>query len=534
MKPIHIPRALLNYAFPIERKEMAKFGPMFLSILLISFVYNLLRPVKMTLTVASSQASTEIIPFLKFWGVIPAAFVATSLYTSLARRFSRDQVINLIVMAFVGSFIIFILGFLFIGDALSLTSIGNLLRSTLPLGAKGFIAMIEHWHISLFYILIELWPALVLSVLFWGLANEVVDMEQASRFYFLFTIGGNLGSVFAGKIGASFSSMDLSGHLMWIPGSNWNKSIFILISIAIVCCFLITKLIQDLHNKVLCPNEPNSLTSVSDKKEPPKVKKEKSKITIIECFRQVSKSSYLLYLSVIVFGYNIAFNLTDVIWTDTVRIKFENDSQGFNIYMSQITTFKGYISLFIAFIAPLFIRKFGWKNAAILTPVILLVTSLGFYPLIMQQGGSSQIWIESFAMSISEVIVLVGALQNSLARACKYTIYDATKEMAFIPLDQETKRKGKAVIDGIGSRIGKSLGSVIFQILLLIYLNLQDTVPIIAAINFIVVAAWIYSVIALNKEMKKMVFNKKKITSQEKQTKFVDEMSDLKTVEAAN
>jgi AAA family ATP:ADP antiporter len=59
--------------------------------------------------------------------------------------------------------------------------------------------------------------------------------------------------------------------------------------------------------------------------------------------------------------------------------------------------------------------------------------------------------------------VMVGAAQNILSKAAKYSLFDPCKEMAYIPLDQESKTKGKAAVDVIGNPLGKS-GYVVVRV----------------------------------------------------------------------
>ena len=61
------------------------------------------------------------------------------------------------------------------------------------------LQMVENWVYSLFFCAGELWGGVVISVLFWTLANEVCSVTEAKTIYPLMGISANIALVVAGN-----------------------------------------------------------------------------------------------------------------------------------------------------------------------------------------------------------------------------------------------------------------------------------------------------------------------------------------------
>ncbi len=488
-KPFNKWQALL---WPVHRHELKKLIPMLIIFFLLSFDYNALRCMKDSLVVTAKHSGAEVIPFIKVWAMFPLSVLFTLIFIKLSNRFGREAVVYIMLSLFLGFFCLFTFVIYPNRDAIHPHDFCDRLATILPLGCKGLIAMIRYWSFTLFYAMSELWSNIVLFLLFWGFANQVTKLEEAKRFYGLFGVGTNLSGIASGQI-SIYIANHYQGDNAW--DSSLNTLILVVLAAGILALFFFYRLNRtiDSHPDLQGDYDPTA---------------KRPKQSMRESFKRVFSSRYLLYIAIIVVTYNVVINLVEVLWKHEVRELYP-DPKNYNIYMNQVTTWIGIAaSLSAIFISGNAIRIMGWTFTAAITPIILFITSIGFFGFYFMKGS---VTLSELIPSLSPLgmVVLFGTLQNCCSRAAKYTVFDATKEMAFIPLPQQEKLVGKSAIDGVFNRLGKSGGSVIHQSLLLTLGSLSASAPYVAAILFGMIIVWMFSVKNLGQ-----LFGEKSLKSQ--------------------
>lgn len=485
-----------TYLWPIYRHELKKFIPLLLIFFLVGFNYSLLRGTKDSLVVTAPFSGAEALPYLKVWAIVPMAFLFTFIFTRVSNRLSREK----IFYAMMSIFMIFFLLFMFIlypyQDLLHPHSFCDKIQKMLPQGLQGFVAIFRNWTFTLFYIMAEMWSTIIMTVLAWGFANDVTSVSDAKRYYGLLGIGINLSGVVAGAVATSMSQNAFHPSLPF-GSTAWDQTVFLLCSIFVLAGGLCMALFRYIHLQGYGYNSPSYHSQNKDEGE--------VKMGLRKNFAYLAKSKYLISIAVIVVMYNVAINLVEVVWKDQVKQLYPNPSD-FNAYMGQVLTWIGLVATVISvFISSTIIRKFNWTTNALISPMILLMTGIGFFFFFFFKDSSFASFASWFGITPLALCVFFGALQNCLARASKYTLFDATKELAFIPLSKECKLKGKAAIDGVGSRIGKSGGSVIHQSLLMVFGTVALSTPYVAFILLFVIAAWMTAVRSLGKRFNDLV-----------------------------
>jgi AAA family ATP:ADP antiporter len=489
---------LRSFFWPVYRHELRKLIPMLFIFFFVCLNYSILRNIKDALVVTAQSSGAEVIPFIKVWVLLPMAVCLTYLFTRLYNRFSQEKVFYIMLSIFLSFFALFTFILYPMRDSLHPHALADSLQEILPLGCKGLIAMFRNWTFTAFYVMSELWGSAVLSVLCWGIANQITHINEAGRFYSLFGVGSNISAIVAGLLGVYFATGVYDPNLPFGKDA-WEQTLTQLVSIVIVTGFIVMLIFRWMAKHSLVGESGESQGTGKFKM------RSKSRLSFKESLIYLSKSRYLISIAVVMVSYNLVINLAEVVWKDQLRTLYPSASD-YNAYVNKLTSIMGIISTMISFSTAKIIQRYGWTRTAFIPPTVILITSTGFFSFLFFQESSIGDYIVAFTGTIPLAIaVFFGSAQNVMSKATKYSIFDATKEMAFIPLSQDTKLKGKAVIDGIGSRFGKSGGALIHQSLLMIFFTLSASAPYVAGFLLVVILFWMAAVKNLGRQFQELV-----------------------------
>lgn len=484
---------LRSIAWPVHRSEVKQVLSMLLLFGFLCICYSILRNIKDTVILTANASGAEVIPFIKVWGILPAAIGITWIYAKLRAKFSREKVFYIIVGSFISYFLLFAFVLFPNSDALNLNNTSVYLREHLPSGFSGLISMICNWTFSIFYIIAELWSVLILSILFWGFANDTTPLTQAKRCYGLFNIGSTLAPIVGGGLAILF------GSHFFVKESQpsielWHQALIKLILLISFFGVLAMGMFYWINRKIL----PANAATIDGHDEIIKNSKKK-RLSIRECIKHIASSKYLICLSMIVLGFNIAINFTDVLWKEQLKKYFSNPNDMLN-HLNQVTIGIGIAATVGSLLFSIMMKRLGWTFVALLTPIIMVVMAVGFFSFLFFEKSLYNFSLMIFGATPLFMTVYIGSLQNCLSKAGKYSVLDASKELAFLAIDPASRMKAKAAIDGFGSSIGKSGSSLTYQMIILTMGSVTLCSPLVAVLLCIVFVTWIYSVFFVSKE----------------------------------
>eukprot|EP00578_Thalassiosira_sp_NH16_P010035 CAMPEP_0181121002 /NCGR_PEP_ID=MMETSP1071-20121207/24488_1 /TAXON_ID=35127 /ORGANISM="Thalassiosira sp., Strain NH16" /LENGTH=577 /DNA_ID=CAMNT_0023205757 /DNA_START=187 /DNA_END=1920 /DNA_ORIENTATION=- len=467
-----------------ERKKLVPLALMFFFIL---FNYTILRDTKDVLMVTAKGSGAEVIPFIKTYVNLPTAIGFTALYSKLCDRMEQKDVFYTCTIPF----LFFFLAFAFIiypnVGMLHPHAFVDKIALALPEGFGAPLAIVRNWSFAVFYVMAEMWGSVVASLLFWSFANEVTTVEEAKKYYPLFGLGANVALIFSGQY-VRFVSTLRAGLP---PGIDpWGMSLKYLMGAVSVSGGCLVALFNYMQRKVL--TDP---ACVDQEKQAAKKKRKKTKMGLRDSAKFLLSSSYIRDLATLVISYGMCINLVEVSWKSKLKAAYP-DPNAYSSFMGNFSSATGTVTLIMMLLGRKIFQKFGWRNAAMVTPSMIGVTGLIFYSLTLFAPFFEPI-AQTLGTTPLMLAVVVGAAQNILSKSAKYSLFDPCKEMAYIPLDQDSKTKGKAAVDVVGNPLGKSGGALIQQILIFGVGSLAAATPWLAGILGLLLFFWYKAVNSL-------------------------------------
>lgn len=463
---------------------------MLIMLFFLSFNQSALWNMKDSLIITTS--GSEVIPFIKVWAILPSAILLTMIFAFLSNRYSQEKVFYLMTSGFILFFALFAFVIYPNRDLLHPLESADFLEGLLPAGFKGLISMYRYWTFTGFYVICELWNTIVISILFWGFVNQITHFSEAQRFYSVLSIAYNVAIIAAGFTSMIIARNGALNSYLPLGHDSWGQTMMLLMLVIITSGFLIMGTYRWMHQNVLCE------ASFEDVLAPLHQVKKEDKLSLLESLRHVCQSKYLICIAMVVVAYSLAINLVEVVWKDQLRHLYPATSDYSN-YINNLQVVQGLFALILSLCLAEIVRRFGWKKTALVTPILMLFTCILFFGMLFFQENLSSVSLALAGMSPLAFIVFFGSAHNCLSKSCKYSLFDTTKEMALVPLSNESKLKGKTAIDGVGVRFGKSGGSIIHQGLLILFTSVSASAPYVGAILLVVLVLWTISICHLGK-----------------------------------
>ena len=248
---------------------------------------------------------------------------------------------------------------------------------------------------------------------------------------------GNIGLIMAGTVLVTFSDipMGLDGEILDKYTTEQCSVVLKPIMVNIIISGCVAMMLYLYINKHLVKT--NVLKKVSSNTH----NETKTKLSILDSVKLILKSKYIGHIVILLLCYGLAINILEGPWKARVRDLYPNTVDYIN-FLGKFNIWMGFCVV-VAIIGSNVLRKFSWRAAALITPCIISCTGILFFVFVIYANDIGFLGV----FSPIYLAVVIGAIQNILSKSTKYSVFDSTKEMSYIPLSLELRTKGKAAVE---------------------------------------------------------------------------------------
>lgn len=438
-------------------------------ILLTTIGFNVMRGMREAIVFQFGQNGAMYTPFIRILCVLPISTLLFLFYLSVKKR--HNSLVAYYAMTI--PMLCYFIGYYLLASqqVIDPTQLPEWIRT-----AKSFYAPLEficvifyHWDKTLYYVCCEAWGSFTLVILFWQIANENYSRQEASSYYPVLSMLGGIGIILASVI---IEQMGRAENMMAMTTQC-------IASIGLCNLWLVNRVWQCQQKKQLL--------------------QKKTPVSLIDGLKHAISSPHILYLATCIISFSILCN----VYENAVRnivLHYYSDEKAVFQFWGTFFLGKGLLVITGNIISRMLLRKLGWFYVAIATPIItifsihvvLLIPSIQQFSTLMA-GSQSMLWLLAILLQITYAV--------------KYSFFDPTKEMAYIPLPESERTYGKTVADGLGSRVG-NVGSGFIQTIAIVITSGIEFSEIATALLFmcsLVSLSWALAMRGLNRSYHSLI-----------------------------
>ncbi|MDX1924688.1 MAG: Npt1/Npt2 family nucleotide transporter [Rickettsiaceae bacterium] len=491
----HGPTGIFSRIWPIYNYELPKFFSITALMFCILFIQNVIRATKDS--VVNTMIGPESVSFLKVWGVMPAAILYAIIYVKLVNKFKPETLFNIVISAFIGLFLFFGLIVFPYSNYIHLSKESANSIILLYPNFKWFILLGANWGYSLFYVVAELWPNAAYSVLFWQFINSVTNVDESRRFYPMFALFGQTGLYISGSLLVAQTSIGIFLHKNFGLGATPTIASLQFIMFVVIALAAASLLIFRFINLHILDVRGNDVVKFKGGR--------KKTMGLMESLRLIASSRYILLIAVMLTCYGISINLVEGPWKKMVANMYSSTEDNL-AFVGSYLRMTGIITLAFVLVGSNIVRFLGWFSAAIITPFMMFVTGCIFYYSANFESDLLTFICITIGYDPIMLAIVFGAIHNVITKSTKYTLFDSTKEMAYVPLDDDLKTRGKAAVDSISVKFGKSASAFIQSSIFFLFpaATFESICPYLMFVFVIVCFFWMWAVLSLAKQYDKL------------------------------
>ena len=156
---------------------------------------------------------------------------------------------------------------------------------------------------------------------------------------------------------------------------------------------------------------------------------------VFESIHYVFKSQYLILIKVLVLCYGVSISITESVWKKSIGLYYPNHGDYLS-FMGEVQFYLGIGTIVSMLLGSYFIKLMTWRSSAYVTPLVTLFTGVAFLFLLSLK---EYFQIQTLWPQITVLVLYLGASQYILSKSSKYSFFDVTKELSYIPLEQSLK-----------------------------------------------------------------------------------------------